>query len=195
MKRQLVDLPLSPMIDCSCTAKQAAIFFCGHSADFGISRSPTLTASMFMEEDVASHSNCANSGIERLHANPTMERSVVYIWGNLTVDNFTPRSGKDTIGKPGQKAGLSAWDEMPLGKKAQGIDINMLNAPLRAIPDDTAQGGLSGHFAIVPVDETGEVNFWQLEDWAMSRGTGQTHELTQLLLNAVVQPNVKGGTS
>ena len=119
---------------------------------------------------------------------------VVYIWGNLTADNFTPRAGKDTIGRPGQKAGLSASDVIPPGRKAQGIDIGTLNAPLKAIPDDTEQGGTPRHFAIAPVDEMGEVDLGLLEDWAMSRGTGRTHELTQLLLNAVVQPNAKGDT-
>ena len=119
---------------------------------------------------------------------------VVYIWGNLTADNFTPRAGKDTIARPGQPPGLSASDVIPPGTKAQGIDIGKLNAPLRAIPDDTEQGGTPGHFAITPIDEMGEVDFRRLQDWAMSRGTGRTHELTQILLDAVVQPNAKGGT-
>ena len=119
---------------------------------------------------------------------------VVYIWGNLTVDNFTPRPGMDIISKPGQQAGLSAWDVAPLGKKAQGIDITMLKALLKAIPDDAALGGVSGHLAIAPVDDKGEVDIRRLEDWAMARGTGRTHELTQLLFNAVVQQNIKGGT-
>jgi hypothetical protein len=119
---------------------------------------------------------------------------IVYIWGNLTADNFTPRAGKDTIGRPGQQAGLSASDVIPPGRKAQVIDIGKLNAPLRAIPDDVEQGGTPGHFAIAPVDEMGNVDLRRLEEWAMSRGTGQTDELTQLLLNAVVQPNAKGGT-
>lgn len=117
---------------------------------------------------------------------------IVYIWGNLTSDNFTPRAGKDTIGRPGQKAGLSASATIPPGRKAQGIDIDKLKAPLKAIPDDTNQGGTSGHFAIAPVDHAGEVDVKQLQAWAMARGTGQTHEFTQILLDAVVEPNVKG---
>jgi hypothetical protein len=121
-------------------------------------------------------------------------RVVVYIWGNLTADNFTPRAGKDTIGRPGQQAGLSASDVIPPGRKAQGIDIAKLIAPLRAIPDNIERGGTPGHFAIAPTDEMGAVDLRQLEDWAMSRGTGRTHEFTQLLLNAVVQPNATGGT-
>ena len=116
----------------------------------------------------------------------------VYIWGNLTSDNFTPRPGKDTIGCGGQQAGISASDVIPPGKKAQGIDIDKLKPPLKAIPDDTNQGGIPGHFAIAPVDEKGEVDFKQLETWAMSRGTDRTHEFTQILLDAVVEPNAKG---
>lgn len=119
---------------------------------------------------------------------------IVYIWGNLTSDNFTPRPGKDTIGGSAQRAGLSASDAIPPGRKVQGIDIDKLKPPLKAIPDDMKQGGRPGHFAIAPVDEVGEVDAKQLEAWAMSRGTGQTHEFTQILLDAVVEPNAKGST-
>lgn len=117
---------------------------------------------------------------------------IIYVWGNLTSDNFTPRLGKDTIGRPGQQAGLSAGDAIPSGKKAQGIDIDMLKPPLRAIPDDPQQGGTPGHFAITPVNDKGEVDVARLEDWATSRGTGQIHEFTQMVLDAVVEPNAKG---
>lgn len=119
---------------------------------------------------------------------------IVFIWGNLTSDNFTPRPGKDTISRPGQQAGLSASVAIPPGRKAQGIDVDKLKPPLQAIPDDTKQGGTPGHFAIAPVDESGEVDVAQLETWAMTRGTGQTHEFTQILLDAVVKPNTKGRT-
>ena len=117
---------------------------------------------------------------------------IIYIWGNLTSDNFTPRPGKDTVGQSGQQAGKSASETVPPGRKAQGIDTDKLKLPLKAIPDDPRHGGTPGHFAIAPVDETGQVDVKQLEGWARSRGTGQTHELTQLLLDAVVEPNAKG---
>jgi hypothetical protein len=120
---------------------------------------------------------------------------IVYIWGNLTADNFTPRAGKDTIGAPGQQAGLSAWVTVPSGKKAQGIDTDKLRPPLRAIPDNPSLGGAHGHFSIAPINEKGEVDVVRLEAWATSRGTGQTHELTQVLLDAVVEPNVRGNQS
>lgn len=116
---------------------------------------------------------------------------IVYIWGNLTSDNFTPRPGKDTVGGPGQQAGLSASEAVPAGRKGQAIDIEKLRPPLKAIPDDTTQGGVAGHFALAPVNAKGEVDTEQLQDWARSRGTGRTHEFTQALLDAVVEPNVK----
>jgi hypothetical protein len=117
---------------------------------------------------------------------------IVYIWGNLTSDNFTPRPGKDTVGGPGQQAGLSASGAVPPGRKGQAIDTERLKPPLKAIPDDTTQGGADGHFAIAPVNVMGDVDVEQLQAWAASRGTGRTHEFTQLLLDAVVEPNVKG---
>jgi hypothetical protein len=117
---------------------------------------------------------------------------IVYIWGNLTSANFTPRPGKDTVGGPGQQPGLSASDAVPAGRKGQAIDTEKLKPPLRVIPDDTTQGGIAGHFAIAPVNAMGEVDVRQLEAWADSRGTGQTHALTQILFDAVVEPNVKG---
>jgi hypothetical protein len=124
-----------------------------------------------------------------------MEQSVVvYIWGSLTADNFTPRPGKDTVGGPGQQPGLSASEAIRPGRKAQGIDIDKLKPPLRAFPDDVTQGGLSGHVSVAPVDEKGDVDVKSLEAWAMSRGTGQIHEFTQTLLDAVVEPNVKGSS-
>jgi hypothetical protein len=119
---------------------------------------------------------------------------IVYIWGNLTVDNFTPRPHRDTAGRPGQQPGLSASEAIPPDKKAQGIDTDKLKPPLRAWPDDTGQGGTPGHVAIAPVDENGEVDVENLEAWASSRGTGPTHKFTQILLDAVVEPNAKGGS-
>jgi hypothetical protein len=119
---------------------------------------------------------------------------IVYIWGNLTLDNFTPRPGKDTIGDRGQPPGLSAWTAVPPGKKAQGIDTDKLVPWLTAIPDDPQKGGTAGHFAIAPADENGDIDVLRLEQWAMTRGTGDAHELTQLLLDAVVEPNVKGNS-
>jgi hypothetical protein len=110
----------------------------------------------------------------------------------LTTDNFTPRPETDMLGKSGQKPGLSASANVPPGKKAQGIETELLRLPLKAFPDDPDHGGSPDHFAIAPVDENGEVDVSGLVDWASYRRSGNTHRLTQLLLDAVVQPNVRG---
>jgi hypothetical protein len=117
---------------------------------------------------------------------------IVYVWGSLTADNFTPRPGKDTVGRPGQTPGLSASSAIPEGRKAQGIDLNLLRPPLKAFPDDPTHGGSSDHFAIAPANETGEVDIEVLNEWASHRKMGTVHALTQLILDAVAQPNVKG---
>jgi hypothetical protein len=117
---------------------------------------------------------------------------IIYQRGNLTSDNFTPRPGKDTVGKAGQKAGLSLSESPPGTGKSQAIDLDKLKPPLKAFPDDPDQGGSPGHVAIAPVDDNGEVDGQRLEEWAASRQTGQTHAYTQILLDAVVEPNQKG---
>jgi hypothetical protein len=119
------------------------------------------------------------------------ERVIVYIWGNLTDNNFTPRE-KDTKGRPGQFPGLSASVSIQPGRKAQGLDTSKLTPPLCALPDDVSQGGTPGHYAIAPLRENGEVDVAGLEAWAKSRDAGEKHDFTQILLNAVVEPNVKG---
>jgi hypothetical protein len=115
---------------------------------------------------------------------------IVYVWGNLTADNFTPRPGVDTIASPGQEAGLSAFESLPADRKAQGVDLDLLRAPLKACPDQPDQGGTPGHIAIAPANEAGEVDRKALDEWASFRKTGRIHPLTQMLLDAVIQPNV-----
>ena len=117
---------------------------------------------------------------------------IVYIWGNLTDDNFTPRLGKDTTGKLGQKPGMSANHRIPPGRRAQGIDTERLKPPLQAIPDDVRLGGTPGHFAITPVADDGDVDLPRLVEWAGVRGLGVRHEFTQCVLDAVVERDVKG---
>jgi hypothetical protein len=89
---------------------------------------------------------------------------------------------------------LSTSEKTPTGGKAQAIDVEKLKLPLVAIPDDPAQGGSPGHVAIVPVNEKRELDLALLTEWASSRGTGHTHALTQILLDAVVEPNTRGPT-
>ncbi len=119
---------------------------------------------------------------------------IVYVWGNLTVDNFTPRPGKDTVNAPGQKPGLSASATPPTGRKVQGIDLDLLASRLKAFPDSVDHGGAEGHIAIAPANAGGEVDTTALEEWAASRGTARIHALTQALLDAVVRPNLRSET-
>jgi hypothetical protein len=116
---------------------------------------------------------------------------IVYRYGNLTSANFTPRE-KDTVPGAGQTPGLSTWEMPPAGGiKAQKLDLRLLGPPLRAFPDKPHEGGFPGHVAIAPVDDSGELDTRALEDWAASRGGEQIHPLTQLMLDAVIQLNVK----
>jgi len=116
---------------------------------------------------------------------------IVYVWGNLTADNFTPRADKDMKGTPGQKPGLSSSTSSPKGRKAQGIDLELLKFPLVAFADEVGLGGREGHVALVPVDQHGNVDVEALEEWASFRGSEKTHPLTQALLDAVVKPNYR----
>ncbi len=116
---------------------------------------------------------------------------IVYVWGNKTADNFTPRRGKDTVGRVGQEPGLSASKVPPVGRKAQGIDLDLLTPPLQPFFDEPDRGGTEGHVAIAPADDAGEVDAKALEDWASFRETGQVHRFTQILLDAVVGPDFR----
>ncbi|MGB6044238.1 MAG: hypothetical protein WBF93_13855 [Pirellulales bacterium] len=116
---------------------------------------------------------------------------IVYRLGNLTADNFTPRLDKDTVARPGQEPGLSASETIPLGRKAQAVDLSLLLRPLRAFPDDPEQGGTPGHVAIAPANPSDEVVMDALNAWALFRGSEQTHPYTQILLDAVVKPNMR----
>jgi len=72
------------------------------------------------------------------------------------------------------------------GAKAQVIDLDLLQSPLRGYPDDVALGGSEGHVAIAPATEEGEVDLALLEEWARTRRGNRTHEFTRLVMLAVV---------
>jgi hypothetical protein len=69
--------------------------------------------------------------------------------------------------------------------------MDLLAPPLRAFFDDPAQGGTDGHVALAPANQAGEADVQALEEWASFRKTGQVHKFTQMLLDAVVQQNVR----
>jgi hypothetical protein len=118
---------------------------------------------------------------------------LVYRRGRLTESTFTPRPGIDTASRPGQAPGLSTFETLSLrrGEVAQVIEVALLQPPLRAVPDDVAAGGTPGHVSITPVDAAGGVDQRLLEDWAATRGRSPTHPLTDNVLQAVVQINVR----
>ena len=78
------------------------------------------------------------------------------------------------------------------GEIGQGINLSLLRPPLAAIADDPEMGGTPGHVSIAPVNSAGEVDQQLLEEWAASRDTGAPHALTQLVLDAIVENNVRG---
>ncbi len=116
---------------------------------------------------------------------------VVYRSGSGREDNLTPRMVKDTTGKPGQFPGLSTYTSLesavPPGGKAQVIDLDLLQSPLRGLNDQPLlDGGLDGHVSITPTTPDGQVDQVLLEEWAMTRGTDQVHWLTEIVKQALV---------
>jgi len=111
----------------------------------------------------------------------------LYRRGPRTIRNLTPRPGRDTVAAPGRPPGLSVYDSQGGSGKVQVIDPQRLRAPLAAIPDDPSQGGAPGHFAITPVDESGQPDQALLEDWAAHREDDTPHVLTTVILNAIIR--------
>lgn len=115
---------------------------------------------------------------------------IVYRRGTATPDNFTPRVGRDMVGAPGSKPGLSVMVTLDLskGEKAQKIDLRMLESPLQAIPDDPKLvGGIADHVSILPIQSSGNVDQELLEQWAASRGSGSIHRFTANVRDAIVE--------
>ncbi|MGO8903456.1 MAG: hypothetical protein ACLQU5_34720 [Isosphaeraceae bacterium] len=116
---------------------------------------------------------------------------LVYRSGSGREDNLTPRMIKDTVGKPGQSPGLSTYTTpelaVPPGGKAQVIDLDLLQLPLRGLEDQPLlEGGREGHVSIAPTTPDGEVDRVLLEEWAATRGTDQVHRLTEIVQQALV---------
>jgi hypothetical protein len=116
---------------------------------------------------------------------------LVYRGGSATDDNLTPRPGRDTITKPGQSPGLSAFIDLESavepGGEAQVIDLDLLAEPLRDFADLVGvEGSVAGHISIAPVTGEGHVDQVLLEDWARSRGSDSAHWLTMLIKEALI---------
>lgn len=116
----------------------------------------------------------------------------LYRSGSGTRENLTPKPKDLDCGPGGTAPGLSLFDSIEkavtaIGKSAQVLDLDRLQAPLRAFPDDLSlPGSIAGHFAICPVGDDGRPDLSALREWVVSRGSGGNHALTQLVINAIV---------
>jgi hypothetical protein len=123
-------------------------------------------------------------------------RRFVFRRGSATNQALTPRQKIDTVARPGSAGGLSVTDELKGVDKAQRIDVDRLKAPLRYFPDDISAGGEAGHGVIAPANVTGDVDQAALDQWASCRQSqqDQTHPLTQLVIDAIVERDVRNKT-
>jgi hypothetical protein len=71
------------------------------------------------------------------------------------------------------------------------IDVTRLRPPLGVVPDDPTKGGTPGHVSIVPVDAAGAVDQAKLDEWATARGQSPPHSLTQMIIDAVAQTDIR----
>ena len=102
-----------------------------------------------------------------------VQRVKVYRGGSRTDGNLTPRPGKDDrADSPGR--GLSTNTSPPPGK-SQMIETDNLGGDLEAVNDSRT------HYAIRP---TNDPNAEKLQEWASTRGSGQTHQYTNAVRNA-----------
>ena len=113
----------------------------------------------------------------------------VYRSGSAREKDMTPRPGRDVSRDLGE-AGLSTWRNLeaavkPNGK-AQKIDLGKLDYLLLGCFEDG-----NGHVSIVPVDAAGNLDMMKLEEWAASLATGEAHPLSQMVIAAIVDTNIK----
>ncbi len=121
---------------------------------------------------------------------------IVYRSGARTSDNFTPRIGKDTVAQSGKPPGLSTFNtfmalHLPVGGKAQELDLDLLIPPLQWFLDDLSQGGSPGHVAIAPATPEGDVDQLRLEEWAACRKTETLHPFTQIVLDCIIKTDMR----
>ena len=102
---------------------------------------------------------------------------------------MTPRPDQD-VSSDLSDAGLSTWRALEaavnVGKRAQKIDLTKLDASVLGCFEDEA-----GHVSIVPIDEAGNLDMMKLTEWAATRGTAAPHPLTTMVVNAIVEQNVR----
>ena len=107
---------------------------------------------------------------------------IVYRGGSDSDDNLTPRPKDVELerDKTGRSPGLSVFASIDQavepGAKAQGIDLDEIDEPLRPFPDDSSlEGGVVGHLSLAPVTAEGQIDQILLNEWADTRQTGRVH--------------------
>jgi hypothetical protein len=124
-------------------------------------------------DDLADTARAAANVVESALSSTESSSGLLYRAATGSPDSLTPRTS-DIV--PG--GGLSFWDSIDKigpGEKYVAVDPQKLKT-LEAFPDNNP----TGHVTVRPK------SLESLQDWGSSRGTGNTHPLTQEVLNAVV---------
>jgi hypothetical protein len=113
----------------------------------------------------------------------------VYRNGSRREKDMTPRPGDD-VSSNVREAGLSTWRDLDAGIKPGGkrqkIDLAKLDPALLGCFEDE-----HGHVSIVPVDADGKLDMMKLAEWAATLGSDAAHPLTELVMEAIVEKNVR----
>lgn len=116
----------------------------------------------------------------------------VYRNGSRREKDMTPRPGDD-VSPNVQEAGLSTWRNLEAGIKPGGkrqkIDLAKLDPLLLGCFEDE-----HGHVSIVPVDADGTMDMMKLREWAATFGSDAAHPLTNMVMEAIVERNVRRPT-
>jgi hypothetical protein len=103
--------------------------------------------------------------------------------------DMTPRPDHD-VSADLQEAGLSTWRDLEAaikpGGKGQKIDLTLLDPALLGCFQDQ-----NGHVSIVPIDVEGNMDMMKLAEWAKTWGSEDVHPLTTMVMDAIVEKNVK----
>lgn len=118
-----------------------------------------------------------------------VQSGYVYRNGSRRSKDMTPRPDHD-VSPNLQEAGLSTWRELEAaikpGGKGQKIDLARLDPALLGCFQDE-----NGHVSIVPVDANGNMDRMKLAEWAATWASDQPHPFTTMVLDAVVERNVR----
>ena len=102
---------------------------------------------------------------------------------------MTPRPDHD-VSPDLREAGLSTGRDLEAaikpGGKGQKIDLALLDPALLGCFQDQ-----NGHVSIVPIDADGNMDMMKLADWAATWSSNEVHPLTTMVMDAIVEKNVK----